>query len=122
MNIFLQVYTLLALVSGSLAYVWQSIPLPSTTPQSFLIHSYQHTLGAMDGHSCPSYPVCSVYARQAFQQHGWLLASWLSLDRLIHENDDVHGNHIIDVDGDIRFDDSLQRNDAWLKKGMYSQQ
>jgi len=110
----MNIYMVLALSSGGLAWVWQSIALPSTTPQSFPIHIYQQLWGAVDGRSCPSYPVCSVYAHQAFQTHSWLIASWLTLDRLIHEADDVYGHHTLVFEGETRLDDALQRNDFWL--------
>ncbi|MDQ6953248.1 MAG: membrane protein insertion efficiency factor YidD [Mariprofundaceae bacterium] len=110
----MNVYILLALCSGIMAFTWQSMRFPSATPQTFPIRFYQQVLGSWDGRSCPSYPVCSVYARQAFQTHEPLIASWLMLDRLIHEADDVHHHHTIDFEGETRLNDSLQRNDFWL--------
>jgi len=103
-----------------MAGVWQSMRFPVTTPQSFAIHFYQHGLGHLDGRNCPSYPVCSVYSRQAFQTHNWLLASWLTIDRLIHENDDLKQHsgkgHMIVFEGEQRLYDPLERNDFWLNK------
>jgi len=81
--------------------------------QSFPIQMYQRVIGTLDGRSCPSYPVCSQYARQAIQKHGLLLGSWWMLDRMIHEADDVYSQHTIVVDGVVRTDDRLQRNDFW---------
>jgi len=107
-------YGLLMLCAVLGASIEQQLHLPTTTPQSFPIHIYQHVLGTVDGRSCPSYPVCSVYARQAFQRHGWLIASWLTLDRLIHEADDAHAHHTLKFEGQTRLDDTLQRNDFWL--------
>ncbi len=117
----IRIYVLLALLSFMASGIWQSMRLPVTTPQSLMIHFYQHALGHLDGRSCPSYPVCSLYARQALQKHGWLLGSWLSMDRLIHEHDDLKdGNkkakHIIVFEGQFRLYDPLARNDFWLNK------
>jgi len=77
------------------------------------LYAYQQLAGPLDGRSCPSFPVCS-YARQALQAHGLLVGSWLILDRLIHEADDVHnGPWLLAADGK-RLYDPLARNDFWL--------
>jgi len=112
-----RLYLILALISLIMAGVWQGMRFPVTTPQSFAIHFYQHGLGHLDGRSCPSYPVCSAYARQALQQHGWIIGSWLAMDRLIHENDDLSHSqgHEIVFEGEKRLYDPLSRNDFWLK-------
>ena len=90
--------------------------MPTTSPQLFAIHSYQQLIGDLDGRSCPAYPVCSLYARQALSEHGWLVGSWLMLDRLIHEAGDLkHGPRIV-FEGERRLYDPLSRNDFWLRK------
>ena len=110
----------MALLSLLIASVWQTMRLSSTAPQGFIIQFYQHVLGDVDGRSCPSYPVCSVYGREALDMHGWLLGSWLAMDRLIHEGDDLKndsfGEHMIVFEGERRLYDPLSRNDFWLKK------
>jgi len=112
----LRLYAMMALLSLLLAGAWQFMRFPVTTPQSFTVHFYQHALGHLDGRSCPSYPVCSAYAREALQQHGWLVGSWLAIDRLIHENDDLQSNYTVIFEGEKRLYDPLSRNDFWLKK------
>jgi len=112
----LKAYTTLALLSLLLATVWLQLRIPATTPQGFMIGFYQHVLGRLDGRSCPSYPVCSVYAREALQQHGVIWGSWLTMDRLIHETDDVKTGPTIMFDGELRLYDPLSRNDFWLRK------
>jgi len=116
----LRLYAMMALLSLLMAGAWQLMRFPVSTPQSFTIHFYQHGLGHLDGRSCPSYPVCSAYARQALQQHGWLIGSWLAIDRLIHENDDMKKHagkaHMVVFEGQWRSYDPLSRNDFWLKK------
>lgn len=112
----LRIYPLLAVLAFMLAFVWKTMGMPATSPQLFAIHAYQHIVGNLDGRSCPSYPVCSVYARQALSEHGWLVGSWLMLDRLIHEADDLqHGPWIV-FKGETRLHDPLSRNDSWLRK------
>ncbi|MDQ6968859.1 MAG: membrane protein insertion efficiency factor YidD [Mariprofundaceae bacterium] len=108
-------YVGLMLSSILLLGLWQQLRLPVSSPQSLAIHFYQHVLGKVDGRSCPSYPVCSVYARQAIQKHGWLVGSWLAMDRLIHESDDLKTDHWVIFEGEQRLYDPLNRNDFWLK-------
>jgi len=113
-----KLYAMMALLSFLGAGVWQSMHFSSTAPQGFMIQFYQRALGHLDGRSCSAYPVCSAYARQALAQHGWLWGSWLAMDRLIHEADDLQGlhkRHMIVFEGEQRLYDPLSRNDFWLK-------
>jgi len=88
----------------------------STSALQAPLAMYQRWLGHLDGRPCPSYPVCSLYAKQALDMHGPLLGSWLMLDRLIHEADDVRrGPWVMAVDGQ-RLYDPLHRNDFWLNE------
>lgn len=117
-NVGLRIYPALAFSALMLAQLWQWTEMPAGSPQLFAIHSYQHLVGDMDGRSCPAYPVCSSYAEQALRQHGWLVGSWLMLDRLIHEGGDLqheHGPRIV-FKGEVRLHDPLSRNDFWLTK------
>jgi len=104
----------LAAASLSLAFAWQALALPSSTIQAFPMYFYQHIIGSLDGRSCPSYPVCSEYAREAMQHYDVLFASWLILDRLIHEGDDLQRGPWLIVDGQMRLNDPLDRNAFWL--------
>jgi len=107
-----------ALAAGSLlmSLAWGRMGLPVETPAAFPMHFYQHIIGPMDGKSCPSYPVCSLYARQAVARHGLLVGSWLVLDRLIHEGDDLRHPQWVRVGGAVRSYDPLSRNDFWIKE------
>jgi len=108
-------YLALALASGMAAWAWGAWHLPATTPRSWPMVFYQHVIGPLDGRGCPSYPVCSAYARQALARHGLGLGSWLVLDRLIHEGGDLRRGPWVVVDGRRRLYDPLARNDAWLR-------
>jgi putative component of membrane protein insertase Oxa1/YidC/SpoIIIJ protein YidD len=110
----IRLYAGLAGASLAVAMLWQSFTVQAVTPKGIAIHFYQHVLRQLDGRSCPSYPVCSVYARQAINQYGLLLGSWLALDRLIHENDDLQHGIWHEFEGEKRLYDPLSRNDFWL--------
>jgi hypothetical protein len=86
-------------------------PLPALLPLQF----YQHVLSQRDGKTCPSYPSCSHYAEQAVRRHGLLIGSWLMLDRIMHEPDDLQKPTWVRVHGMVRSYDPLARNDFWLR-------
>ncbi len=110
----LTVYMTLAASSLLMSLVWVRLGLPAEIPAAFPMRFYQHVMGRVDGKSCPSYPVCSLYARQAVARHGLLVGSWLALDRLIHEGGDLKHAIWVRVDGQVRSYDPLSRNDFWL--------
>ena len=111
----LKMYVSLAFTSLLLGLFWKNFDLPPTTPQGFGIAFYQHVLGHLDGRACPTYPVCSAYAREAIQTHGALVGSWLMIDRLIHETGDLSRGPWINWKGEKRLYDPLKRNDFWLE-------
>lgn len=88
----------------------------AVSPSQLPIHFYRNVVGELDGRSCPSYPVCSHYAGQAFEKHGMLRGSWLALDRLIHEGGDMKAGVWPVIEGERRLYDPLTRNDFWLHK------
>ncbi len=106
----------IGLATGSLlmSLAWGRLGLPVETPAAFPMRFYQHIIGPMDGKACPSYPVCSLYARQAAARHGFLVGSWLALGRLIHEGDDLRRARWVRVDGKVYSYDPLSRNDFWI--------
>lgn len=110
-------YLGLALGALLLAGGWQVSGLRTSEPAAFAGDFYAQMIGELDGRSCPSWPVCSLYGRQAVDRHGLLVGSWLMLDRLIHEVDDVRRGPWIRWAGESRLYDPLQRNDFWLRAG-----
>ena len=108
-------YALLALGALLLAPLWSRFGAPPAAPSMLPSAFWQAFVGRIDGRSCPSYPVCSAYAREAIRRHGLLIGSWLALDRLIHEGGDLARGPRIRIDGVPRLYDPLQRNDFWLE-------
>ncbi len=111
----------MAAMSLMLGLGWHAARWPAVSPAGFPLVFWQQAIGTLDGRACPSYPVCSRYARQAVARHGFWLGSWLALDRLIHENDDLRrGPWVRDADG-RRLYDPLSRNDFWLNDAKETQ-
>jgi len=109
-------YAVLAAASLPVAWLWQVAGLPPHDPAAFPIQFYQRVIGPVDGRRCPASPVCSRYAREAIAAHGLWIGSWLTLDRLIHEGGDLREGRWVMVEGQRRLDDSLARNDFWLRR------
>lgn len=113
-------YAALATMSWMLGGIWMPTAFAHAPsgPVVLLVQSYQQWLDPVDGRHCPSYPVCSRYAQEAIASHGMLVGSWLALDRLIHEGDDLERGPWVRVHGQKRLYDPVERNAFWL--GGYS--
>ncbi len=105
----------LAAVALILSLLWQMMLPPAAQPAAFVMQFYRNAVGQLDGRTCPSYPVCSIYADAAIRKHGLLVGSWLMLDRIIHEHDDLSRGHWLTINGEQRLYDPLARNDFWLQ-------
>lgn len=78
---------------------------------------YSQSLSQIDGDRCSGYPVCSQYAKQAFDAHGGFVATAFMVDRLLREWREISDpKRRIFAEGKLRFYDRLSRNDFWLKK------
>ncbi|MFQ5345721.1 MAG: membrane protein insertion efficiency factor YidD [Mariprofundus sp.] len=107
---------MLAATSFAAALLWHTFLPPLAGPENLVMHFYRHVIGQMDGRSCPSWPVCSLYASNAVERHGLLVGSWLAMDRIIHEHDDLQTGQWLVVQGENRLYDPLERNDFWLNR------
>ncbi len=67
----------------------------------------------VDGDRCPMYPTCAAYSRQALRKHGFAGGVLLTVDRLLHEGDEMHRAPQIMIDGRFRFLDAISNNDFW---------
>jgi len=111
----LRIYAMLAVASFATAVLWQPFMIrQSYSMTDHIAAFYPQIMGEHDGRSCPSYPVCSLYARQALQRYGLLMGSWITLDRLIHEGGDLAAGPFVRVQGETRLYDTLERNTFWL--------
>lgn len=55
----------------------------ASIPFILLIRAYQVTLGPFLGGQCRFHPTCSRYAVEAYQTHGPIRGSWLTIRRLV---------------------------------------
>lgn len=82
----------------------------------FTVKGFQETIGAVDGDRCPMSPTCSAYSLQAIEIHGFIIGVLMTVDRLLHEMDEMDLAPILIVHGDTRFSDPVSANDFWWNK------
>ncbi len=80
------------------------------------LHIFRKYISPVDGDRCPSYPSCSQYSAEAIRKHGALLGFLLTIDRLIHEADEVRRAPLVRIQDDYRYYDPLENNDFWWRK------
>jgi putative component of membrane protein insertase Oxa1/YidC/SpoIIIJ protein YidD len=80
-----------------------------------LITFFQEVISPVDGDRCPSYPTCAAYSKQAYQKHGAVLGTLMTVDRLIHEASEHDFSPTIKVYGVNRIYDPVTANEFWLR-------
>ncbi len=87
------------------------------SPFSAVVDFYRGPLdhfSAVRHGTCPMYPSCSAYAREALDKHGEVIGWMMAHDRLMRcGRDEIHLSPQIRVDGRLRFHDPVERNDFW---------
>lgn len=70
-------------------------------------------ISPIDGDRCNMYPTCAAYGREAVEKHGFMGGLILTVDRLIHESDEINtAPRIIKWDR-LRYLDPVSNNDFW---------
>lgn len=90
----------------------QSPSWPALILQSGL-QIYVRHISAVDGDRCSMYPSCSTYAMQAVKKHGFFMGWLLTVDRLIHEGNEMDLAPELLIDHSFRYLDLVSNNDFW---------
>jgi hypothetical protein len=70
-------------------------------------------ISPIDGDRCNMYPTCAAYSREAVEKHGFIGGLLLTVDRLIHESNEIDtAPRIIKWDR-LRYLDPVSNNDFW---------
>jgi hypothetical protein len=77
---------------------------------------FQRVISPVDGDRCPSYPTCSAYSLEAYERHGALLGTLMTVDRLLHEASEAEFARRIEVHGVVRIYDPVSANEFWRKE------
>jgi hypothetical protein len=91
----------------------QETPSPAAFLFRLPIVFFQRVISPVDGDRCPSYPTCSAYSMQAYERHGALLGTLMTVDRLFHEPSEAEFAPTIKVYGVVRIYDPVWANEFW---------
>ena len=80
-----------------------------------LLSFFTNVVSPVDGDRCPSYPTCAAYSKQAYQKHGAVLGTLMTVDRLFHEADEYRFSPTVEVNGVQRLYDPVSANEFWKK-------
>jgi hypothetical protein len=70
-------------------------------------------ISPIDGDRCNMYPTCAAYSREAVEKYGFVGGLLLTVDRLIHESNEIDRAPRIVKWGKLRFLDPVSNNDFW---------
>jgi hypothetical protein len=82
-----------------------------------LLNFFSKVISPVDGDRCPSYPTCAAYSKEAYQKHGALIGTLMTVDRLFHEADEPRFSPTVEVHGVGRIYDPVSANEFWKRKG-----
>ncbi len=70
-------------------------------------------ISPVDGDRCALYPTCAAYSREAFERHGFFLGLLLTVDRLIHEGNEMDLAPLVKIHDRLRYYDPVHNNVFW---------
>lgn len=73
-------------------------------------------ISPVDGDRCNMYPTCAAYSREAVEKHGFIGGFLLTVDRLIHESNEIDRAPLIIKWDRLRYLDPVSNNDFWWNK------
>ena len=74
---------------------------------------FSRYISPVDGDRCFMYPTCAAYGKEAVEKHGFLLGIFLTVDRLIHEGNEMDTAPQIKIRNRLRYFDPVSNNDFW---------
>ena len=80
------------------------------------IHFFREYVSSVDGDRCMMHPSCSSYSLIAIEKHGFIIGYIMTVDRLIHENNEMDIAEVIKIGEVTRYHDSVENNDFWWYK------
>ena len=81
-----------------------------------LLNFFSKVISPVDGDRCPSYPTCAAYSKEAYQKHGALVGTLMTVDRLFHEADEPRFSSTVVVHGVGRIYDPVSANELWKRE------
>jgi len=81
---------------------------------SILVRFFSEFISPVDGPRCVMYPTCASYSLNALEKHGFFWGTLLTIDRLIHEGDEIRKAPSVKIGDRMRYWDPVENNDFWL--------
>lgn len=101
-----------------LAIVRRPAEATGTGPFLAMLNFYRIVISPVDGDRCEMAPTCSLYAQQAFKDHGVVMGFLLTADRLLHEGDEKPRVRTYRLGRDTYYVDPLSANTYWLPRWL----
>jgi len=83
---------------------------------SSAVHFYQYAVSPVIGSRCSMYPSCSSYSLLVLKKHGGLIGFAMTVDRLMHEADELRSGPLIEDNGRYLVYDPVENNDFWWSR------
>ena len=83
---------------------------------SSAVKFYQYALSPVIGSRCSMYPSCSSYSLLVLKKHGGLIGFAMTVDRLMHEAEELRSGPLIEDNGRYLVYDPVENNDFWWNK------
>ncbi|MFH1079054.1 MAG: membrane protein insertion efficiency factor YidD [Pseudomonadota bacterium] len=77
------------------------------------VKGFRETISAVDGDRCRMLPTCSAYSLQAIETYGAFMGILMTVDRLLHEMDEMEQAPVVMVHQEARYLDPVRANDFW---------
>lgn len=77
------------------------------------INFYRAFISPVGGNRCRMIPSCSAYALESVSRYGFVRGYILTMDRLIHESDEMGLALVVYIRGEQRFSDPVGDNVLW---------
>lgn len=77
------------------------------------LNFFRNYISAVDGDRCQMNPSCSAYALESIKKHGFMKGYLMTVDRLLHESNEMEIAPLIRVGPQWRYHDPVENNDFW---------
>jgi len=93
---------------------------PSPAAEIFIevVKFFREYISPVDGDRCMMYPSCTGYSIEAVRKHGFFVGYIMTIDRLIHENNEMDLAPLRGTGDAARFYDPVENNDFWWYKEL----
>ena len=93
----------------------KEISLPASVLKAGVVF-FSKFVSPADGDRCFMYPTCAAYSREALEKHGFFVGILMTVDRLLHEGNEMGRAPLIKMGDRLRYLDPLTNNNFWWRQ------